>query len=332
MLEVLIVVTLFAVVVLGSLFVVDSGRNLSTKTMQMTTTEDLAQQMLYRLERELANASGWEPQAIVTSALQPGMHGTLVVDSTVGFPPGGLLVLGRGTPDEERIAYADLDPDRVTFLTLRRAQQCTPEGTHAVQSELLWAGLAEPLANQVNPVPGDYDGIALESAGQVFFRGDGTGFSYRIPVDPSGGRSYVNGNDLFWGSETPGSGATLDGWMAVYFAPRSTFDEAATGEDLNRDRDSVDVFDVGQLRQVSWDVSTPSDRMDVGLCPMMILQERCAWGGDLDADGFADPMFLWNKDTNELHVRLFVLGRSAKDLPIVRQVESVMFLRNEPEL
>lgn len=332
LLEILIVVTLFAVIVLGSLFVVDSGRNLSSKTLQMTATEDLAQQMLYRLERELANASGAEPQAVLTAGLVPGMTGTLVVDSTVGFPPTGFLVVRRGTPGEERIAYADLDPDRVTFMSLQRAQQCTVEGTHLFQSEVLWSGLAEPLANQTNPSASDYDGIALEATGQVFFRGDGHGFSYRVPVDPTGGTSYVNGNDLFWGAETPGSGPTLDGWLAIYYAPRTTFDEAETGEDLNGDNDSVDVYDVGQLRRVSWNVSDPADRMDIGFGPMAILQERCDWGGDLDADGFDDPMFLWNKDTNELHVRLFVLGRSVKNLPIVRKVESVMFLRNEPEL
>lgn len=332
LLEILIVVSLVASIVLGSMFVVDSGRNLSSKTMQMTATEDLAQQMLYRLERELANASGWEAKAVLSGVLAAGESRTLVVDSTIGFPPGGTLVVGRGTPREERIEYADLDPDRVTFLVLGRGQQCTAAGTHAVQTEVLWSGLSEPLANQANPSPADWDGVALEDLGPVFYRGDGSGFSYRVPVDPSGGTGYVNGNDLFWGAETPAAGPTLDGWMALYFEPRTSFDEAETGEDLNRDGDSSDVYDVGQIRRLAWSVSQPGDRSDVGLGPSTILQERCAWGSDLDADGFSDPLFLWDEVTNLLHVRLFVLGSANKDLPIVRKVESVMFLRNEPEL
>ena len=90
---------------------------------------------------------------------------------------------------------------------------------------------------------------------------------------------------------------------------------------------------MGQIRRLSWDATDPTGQVDdVGLGPTVLLQEQCNWGGDLDGDGFDDPIFLWDKDTNQLHVRLFVLGWAMKQMPIVREVDSVMFLRNEPEL
>ena len=61
-------------------------------------------------------------------------------------------------------------------------------------------------------------------------------------------------------------------------------------------------------------------------------EDHFAGAGDTDADGFADPIFLWDGETNLLHVRLFLLGSSSQNMPVVRKVESVMFFRNEPEL
>ena len=111
-----------------------------------------------------------------------------------------------------------------------------------------------------------------------------------------------------------------------------TYDESQTGDDVNKDGDRVDVFDVGQIRRLTWDTADPTRVENLGLGPTNVIQERCHWGADLDADGFADPLFLWNHETNLLHVRLFILGRANQDVPVVREVESVMFLRNEPEL
>ena len=121
--------------------------------------------------------------------------------------------------------------------------------------------------------------------------------------------------------------------MALVFEPSTTFDEVHAHQDLNRDGDQTDVFDVGQIVRLTWDTAQPNDTLDsLGLGPTNVLQERCHRGSDLDADGFADPLFLWDAQTNLLHVRLFLLGASEHDLPVVRKVESVMFLRNEPEL
>ena len=52
----------------------------------------------------------------------------------------------------------------------------------------------------------------------------------------------------------------------------------------------------------------------------------------MDGDGFEDPIFLWDPATRELRVRLFILGMSVDEVPIVRRVEAAQFLRNEQEL
>jgi len=333
LIETLIGVTLFAVVLLSSMAMVESGRRFSSSTMQITTVEDLAQQMLFRLEHELAPASGAEPIFTLATPLSAADLGSMTVSSTRGFPPRGTLLLERGTAREERVAYTNL-LGLTEFGGLTRGLACTTAGDHAATSgvEHLWAGLAIPLENQGAPSATEFDGIALEEGRQVFFRGDGTGFSYRIPVDPSGGNDPLEGDDLIWGAEVPGVGPTRTGWMALVYEPKTVFEEAVHGDDVNKDGDALDSFDVGQVRRLIWDSSDPATVVELGLGPSQVLQERCNAGGDLDGDGFADPLFLWDSTRNLLHVRLYLLGASRADMPVVRKVESVMFLRNEPEL
>jgi type II secretory pathway component PulJ len=332
LIEILIAAALFTVVLLSSMAMVESGRRFSNATMEITTVEDLAQQMLFRMEHELANASGAEPMATLTADLGAAELGTIQTSGTFGFPPEGILVVERGTPQEERIAYRTLAANGMSFQALARGQECTGVFDHARGKELQWAGLAEPLEEQVAPSAEDFDGIANEDGVPTFFRGEGVGFSYRVPIDPSGGNNPLNGDELFWGAVVPGSGATVQGWVAHYFTPKDVYQEAQFGDDINRDGDRVDVFEVGQIRRVTWDTADPTRVEDIGLGPSNVIQERCNWGGDLDGDEFDDPMFLWDRDTNLLHVRIFLLGRASEDQPIVRKVESVMFLRNEPEL
>lgn len=333
LIETLIAITLFAVVLLSSMAVVESGRRFSSSTLQITTVEDLAQQMLFRMERELASATGATPKFSLPLALTAGETTAFTVSSTLGFPPRGTLLLDRGTPREERVAYTGL-ASASRFQGLTRGERCTEALEHAGNdgTDHLWCGLAEPLADQDAPSAGEYDGIALEQGRPVYFRGDGTGFSYRVPVDPSGGNNPLDGHDLFWGAELAGIGPSTNGWMAIVFEPSDSYAEAPTGDDVNRDGDTLDVFDVGQLRRLSWDTTDPARMDELGLGPTSVLQERCNQGGDLDGDGFADPLFLWDAETNLLHVRLFLLGYARDDMPVVRKVESVMFLRNEPEL
>jgi len=328
--EVVIASAILVVVMLSIFGLVQRDSQLAQSTLGISVAEMKAQQMLRTIEGELADARGANPIAALAADLAPDEAGAIEVDSTLGFPDQGLLLLGRGSASEERVSYSSLGAGLISFVGLTRGQQCTDTGAHPRGSELIWAALAEPIELQDDPPPMLWDGVAMEPMGPLFFRGDGTGFSYRSPVDPTGSTppNYLNGDDLMWGAEIGGVG-TLDGWAALVFERSLSVSEAACGEDLNNDGDELDLFDVGQIRRRIWNTAEPgADPFLLGLGPRNIIQEQCNWGGDLDGDGFDDPIFLWDKQARRLHVRLFVIGRTVANIPIVRRVESMIFLRN----
>jgi type II secretory pathway pseudopilin PulG len=329
LLEVLIasgVLTIALICVFGML---THENQLSQSTIGISVAEQKAATMLYDLERELADARGSTPTATLTATLGGGQTNHIAVDSTLGFPAHGTLLLDRGTPSVERITYSSLGTGTTAFVGLLRGDQCTNPHQHAQATTLMWAGLAQPIEIQINPPANMYDGRELLPGGAIYFRGDGSGFSYRVPTDPAGGTNYLDGEDVQWGAIYAGH-ATLTGWSALVFVPRDSIDESRVGHDINKNGNMTDIFDVGQVRKLTWDTANPTHPVsDLALGPTMILQEHCNWGGDLDGDGFDDPMFLWDPNAHALHVRLFVLGHSVEDLPIVRKVESTIFLRNE---
>jgi len=300
-------------------------------TLSIGSAETKAQEMLYSLERELVHARGASPAAVLTQALGAGELSSITVDSTLGFPDKGLLLIDRGGGSVERVRYAGLDLLHEHFTGLARGEQCTAPHGHSQGADVLWGGLAEPILLQTNPAANLWDGRAKESTGPVYFRGDGSGFSYRVPTDPAGGTDYLDGGDVQWGASVDGT-PSLTGWAALWFEPKTVYDEAASKHDLNGDGDVTDVFDVGQVRRRAWDTDAPNAAVrELGLGPSVVIQERCNWGGDLDHDGFDDPIFLWDSETRRLHVRLHVLGTTSANTPITRTVESTIFLRNEPE-
>jgi type II secretory pathway pseudopilin PulG len=332
LLELTFSIAIYVVILLSTLGMLERDTHLSQAVLSTTHVEQMAQELIYRLKGELANAQGSNPMAIITENLDDDSTGELRVDSTLGFPNTGMLILDRGTNSEERIAYEELDESEEFFRSLERGLQCSQAGDHLVGSELVWGGLAEPIAQQQNPSIDQYDGLAMGVLGPVYFRGDGSGFSYRNPIDPSGGNDLLEGDKLKWGavvSNVP----TLDGWSALSFQPRYTFSEAKTHQDINSDGDKLDVYDVGVIGRRRWvtgDTDWDTDNINMG--PSAVLQEQCNWGGDLDGDGFDDPIFLWDKDPRQLQIRLFVIGGISTGNPLIRKVESTIFLRNEVEI
>ncbi len=319
---------IISIILLSSFALLERDSQLAHSTLGISVAEMKAQQMLRKIEGELSDVRGATLTAVVSSECGATQSTHLQVDSTLGFPDQGMLLVGRGTANEERIRYQGLNAAGRRFLGLARGQDCTTASTHPRWTDLIWIGLAEPIELQVNPPANLWDGVALEPTGPTFFRGDGTGFSYRDPVDPAGGTNYLNGNDIRWGAVVGGVPSTT-GWQAIVYVPRFTVVEADTNDDINKDGDFDDVFDIGQLRRRTWDTANPGGPvLDVGLGPTNLLQERCNWGSDLDNDGFDDPMFLWDPIMKRLHIRLFVLGTGRSDMPIIRRVESMIFLRN----
>lgn len=326
--EALIAGTVLSVVLLTAYGMLQHDAQISRSTLGISIAETRCQAMITELERELADARGASPIAVQTGALVPA--GTQVnVGSTLGFPPSGMLLVDRGSAAVERMRYDALDATR--FLSLTRGQQCTTAASHATATEILWGGLAQPIELQVNPAPSLFDGRARVAGRTIFFRGDGTGFSYRVPTDPAGGRDFIDGDELRWGATVRGT-PTLDGWYAIVFEPRETITEASSGTDMNNDGDRLDTFDIGQLRRRAWNATNPAGLGDdLGLGPTVLIQERCRHGRDLDGDGFDDPMFLWDAERRQLSIRLFVVGHADRSQPIVRKLETTIFLRNVAE-
>ncbi len=319
---------IISVILLSSFAMLERDSHLAHATLGISVAEMKAQQMLRKIEGELSDARGATLNAVVTAQCVAGQTTHLQVDSTLGFPDQGTILVGRGTASEERIQYTGLNAAGRRFLGLTRGQDCTAASTQIRTTDVMWVGLAEPIELQDNPPANLWDGVTMEPTGPSFFRGDGAGFSYRGPVDPTGGTNYLNGDDIQWGA-TVGGNPSVTGWEAIHFVPRFTYVEADSNDDINRDGDTDDVFDIGQLRRRTWDTANPGGPVqDIGLGPTNVLQERCNWGSDLDNDGFDDPMFYWDPTMKRLHIRLFIMGTGRSDMPIVRRVESMVFLRN----
>lgn len=326
LIEALVAGCVLSLVLISSYALLQNDATLSRSTLGISVAETRAQAMLHGLERELADARGANPIAQLTQTATDSETGSLRVDSTLGFPPRGSLLVDRGNNGLERLGYASLTD--TLFGALSRGEQCTEANVHIAGTEVLWGGLAQPIELQTNPPASLFDGRAQIGNRTVFFRGDGSGFSYRVPTDPSGANDFLDGSDLRWGATVRGV-ATLDGWLALEFVAKDTFDEARTGEDLNHDGDRTDVFDIGQIRRRTWSSAAPdAGGDDVALSPTVVLQERCAYGRDLDGDGLEDPLFLWDSTRRELSIRVFVLGHGVENQPVVRKVETTVFLRN----
>jgi prepilin-type N-terminal cleavage/methylation domain-containing protein len=326
--ELAIASAVLAVILSIGFGIVVREHRMTRATVAIGVAEVHAQDMLNRLAREIADAEGELPHAFLASNLGAGATGSVDVDSTLGFPDAGILLVERGTGSMERIAYDSLGAGTGTFRGLARGVQCTDAHSHPQGASVLWGSLAQVLPLSGTPPPSDYDGRALEPEGPSFFVGDGTGFSFRLPTDPNGGTDVMQGDSIRWGA-VAGGAPTLSGWAALEFVPVSLVTEQELHVDLNHDGDETDTFEVGQIRARAWDTANPgTPASDIGLGPPVILQELCRRGHDLDGDGYDDPIFLWDPIEGRLHVRLFVLGRSKGEVPAVRKVETTIFLRN----
>jgi prepilin-type N-terminal cleavage/methylation domain-containing protein len=299
-------------------------RQLQSLSQQERVISDL----MMKIESQLDFAQGEIPTATLASSLPSGEGFVVDVDSSGSFPDQGILLINAGNASEERIRYDDSDPGTGAFLTLERGAQGGTARSHAAGAEVLWAATAAVLAEQTAPVAGSFDGQSRELLADLFYRGDGTGFSYRVPVDPAGGTNYLTPTGVRWGA-TIGGRPTEDGRACIFFEPVAVLQETERNFDFNSDGDLDDMFDLGRIRQRAWDaVDGDNGSSDLALSPPMIIQERDAWGADLDNDGFEDPMFLWTPLSGRLRIRFFALVGTINQAEVVKRYETVLHLRN----
>ena len=287
------------------------------------------QLLIGRIDDLLSEGQGTLPDAWLAEQVDASETSRLDVDSTLGFPDRGTVIVEPGGSREERIDYEGLRTSgEPRFLELRRGVQCTNGELHPVGSAVLWSGVAYAIANQSSPPASAYSGRSLERGVPVYFRGDGQGFSFRVPVDPAGSGSPLDGLEVQWGARLRGQ-ELATGRCALVYEPVDTVREPELSTDLNGDGDQIDEFDLGEIHLQIWDTSDGGlEPQEISLGGAKILQEVCAPGGDIDGDGFEDPIFLWDPETGRLRVRLFLASVRPGQVPVVERLETVLHLRN----
>ncbi|MDB4426461.1 hypothetical protein N9151_00535, partial [bacterium] len=114
---------------------------------------------------------------------------------------------------------------------------------------------------------------------------------------------------------------------AVSFIRSTEISETKRDFDFNRDGDQDDTFDLGRIAIQSWN-NDPAEAIRINLTPSIILQEKGAYGSDMDDDGYQDPMFLWSADQGRLRLRFFVLAGTINGHEVVRRFETIIHLCN----
>ncbi len=327
LLELTIAAALMTVIMASMIVGLQSEAKNLSEMATASHRERSAHVVMQRIEEALEFAAGTAPAAWLNQNMGGGDN-TVQVDSAAGFPPTGTLLIEPGTPREERVSFTGLNPVTNTFTGLVRGIHCTAPASHENGVRIYWAGGAAALDNQVGPPASQWDGQALTAEGPLFFRGDGTGFSFRVPTDPAGGTDFFDATGIRWGSKVDGD-PSINGWSALAYVPTRQVAEADLQTDINGDGDQIDSFNLGQIRLQRWDsVNNNVPITDVALCPPIVAQELCNFGGDMDGDGFQDPLFLWNPSDGSLRIRLTIVSGLQNTRAVVNRIANTMYLRN----
>lgn len=291
-----------------------------------TTRERQAQEIVARVEAELEYGAAAMPSAFLQGSVG-ATSSSMTLDNSQGFPPQGVALVDPGGASQSRYTYTTLNPGAHSLGGIQQDADCPPAANAGIGTPVLWDGAAFAIPNQASPPANQFDGTALGITGPVFFRGSGTGFGFRVPTDPAGGSNFFDAAGVTWGGTVAGN-PSLSGWSAFDFEPVDQVDEATLGIDVNLDGDQVDAFDIGRLCLRTWDVNNVGGDRNVSLGPAMVLQERCNYGSDMDGDGFDDPIFLWNEVDQTVTISLTVHAGFLNEIPVIRRVQTTVFIRN----
>ncbi len=291
-----------------------------------TTRERQAQEIVARVEAELEYGAAAMPSAFLQGSVS-ATSTSMTLDNSRGFPPRGVALVDPGGPSQSRFTYSTLSPTAHNLGGIAQDADCPLASNAGIGTPVLWDGAAFAIPNQASPPANQFDGTALGITGPVFFRGTGTGFGFRVPTDPAGGTDFFDAAGVTWGGTVAGN-PSLSGWSAFDFEPVDRVDEANLGIDVNLDGDQVDEFDLGRLILRTWDVDNAGGERNISLGPAMVLQERCNYGSDMDGDGFDDPIFLWNEVDQTVTISLTVHAGFLNEIPVIRRVQTTVFIRN----
>lgn len=328
LIEMMVALTVVSIILIATAASLQREAESVSDLQRITYAERLIQEVFTKMEQRLEFARGFTPTTTLDASLGSATTNAAVLADVTGFPNEGVALLDPGTATEERVEFSDVDIAGNRLETLTRGARGTSAFTHPATSVIMWDGLASPIDDQVAPPANTFDGITDDLRGQVFYRGDGTGFSFQYPVDPARTGSFVTPTGVRWGARV-GGGDVTDGCTAIAFSPVGQVTEANRNFDINQDGDLNDVFDFGRLVEFSWNgVDTALGTSRVNLISPILLQEQDDYGSDMDGDGLQDPMFLWTPDSGRLRIRLFALVGDVGGRDIVRRFETVLYLRN----
>ncbi|MEM8712628.1 MAG: type II secretion system protein [Planctomycetota bacterium] len=328
LIEMMIALTIVTIILIATAASLQREAESVGELQRLSYSERLIQDLFTKIEQRLDFGQGVNPATVLSASLSTTGTTGLVVQESLGFPNEGTVVIEPGGTAEERIAYTVLAPGSSELATLTRGVSGTNSTSHPANSVVLWEGVSFPIANQISPIIGSFDGQTDDMRGPLFYRGDGVGFSYRRPVDPASTGSYIEAGAIRWGATVQGTD-TIDGCACLVFSPIGMITEAERNFDINADGDLDDTFDLGGVADLSWNAVNPllgTSRVD--LVSPIILQEQDNYGSDMDGDGFEDPMFLWTPESGRLRIRLFALLGDMGGAEVVKRFETVLYLRN----
>ncbi|MCP3917461.1 MAG: hypothetical protein GY711_18100 [bacterium] len=279
--------------------------------------ERRAKAILVRMQHELASAVGTFPAARLADDMAIADVDQIAVDTTMGFPDRGTLLIDRGDAQREYVEYDAIGAGGTAFTVASRGERCSSPAQHQRGAAVLWADQAEVIADLTRPLESQFDGITREDSGPTHFRGDGTGFAFRI-ASPE--------------AAAPGVKVREDrplGWAYLAFEPVSVVTEMSRQRDINGDGDRLDSFDCGRIEMRTWNSADPTvEATTVALSPPVVLQPVCGRGGDMDGDGYADPIFLWNPSSQTLHVRMTILAGDVREVTMTTRADKVLHLKS----
>lgn len=329
MLELTISMTVLTVVVGATTFQLDrQARSLGRATQ--AANEELGVDIVMDGIVQRLKGARWSDTSARLAQDLAGGGDVVALDATRGFPPVGTLVVDPGHDDAERLSWDAVDAVDNELTGVVRALMCTDAAGFLRGTTVQWEGVARVIEDQGAPDDDTFDGVSLEMGRPTFFVGDGTGVVFQVPVRAVGDEYFGPDGEMVWGASIAGT-ETLDGFCAYWFRATDTLLEATIGRDLNGDGDQGDTFDLGQIRFASWDADDPdAGIVDSAVSRAIFAQERCNYGGDLDGDGSADPMFLFDPRTGRLRLRFFTV-RTGEFGAELRRDETSLFMLNSVE-